>query len=340
MASRRNMQLSDDDFITKRDAKMFVAEKSIREKKPFVVDRSDTRRYEVVCPVKGCLFRISIRARKDDRFHVTKALHEHTCDSVAPTIKLSWLRSKAMGLLVRKPTITVQELSDWFRLSFGLEVSLPVLERCTRQAKDQILSDAASFGTIRSFLRAFESLNPGSKTDFEAADGEFRRAFLCPALCVRAFHSSTKVFGLDGCHIKARYGGVVLVAAVLDGNGNKPPAAFGIAESENQDTWSWFLVLLRDALHVENDGDGLVVISDREKGIKKAVKMYLPLAHHSYCVFHIQKNVKTKYKTSLNGLLFKAAKASNEIDFRAAINEMKELHTTAAEYVEKIKPYK
>ena len=42
----------------------------------------------------------------------------------------------------------------------------------------------------------------------------------------------------------------------------------------------------------------------------------------------------------MNGLLFKAAKASNEVDFRAAINEMKALHTTAAEYVEKIKPHK
>ena len=149
-------------------------------------------------------------------------------------------------------------------------------------------SDAASFGTIRSFLRAFESLNPGSKTDFEEADGEFRRAFLCPALSVRAFHCSTKVFGLDGCHIKARYGGVVLVATVLDGNGNIFPAAIGIAESENRDTWSWFLVLLRDALHVENDGDGLVVISDREKGIKKRrsrCTYLLPIIHTASFTF-------------------------------------------------------
>ena len=93
------------------------------------------------------------------------------------------------------------------------------------------------------------------------------------------------MFGLDGCHIKAKYGGVVLVATVLDGNGNIFPGAIGIAESENEETWCWFLDLLREALHVENDGDGLVVISDREKGIKKAVKTYLPLAHHAYCVF-------------------------------------------------------
>ena len=82
------------------------------------------------------------------------------------------------------------------------------------------------------------------------------------------------------------------------------------------------------------------MISDREKGINKAVKKFLPSAHHSYCVFHIQKNVKTKFKTCLNGLLFKAAKAANEADFLAAIDEMKSIHGTAAEYVERIKPHK
>ena len=104
-------------------------------------------------------------------------------------------------------------------------MSHSVSERCSQKAKEQILSDGASFGTIHSFLRSFETMGPGSKTSFEAVDGEFRRAFLCHALCVGAFHCSTKVFGLDGCHIKAKYGGVVLVATVLDGNGNFFPGA-------------------------------------------------------------------------------------------------------------------
>ena len=56
-------------------------------------------------------------------------------------------------------------------------------------------------------------------------------------MCVNAYHNSTKVIALDGCHIKAKYGGVILDATVLDGNGNVFPAAVGITEIENQDTW-------------------------------------------------------------------------------------------------------
>ena len=83
------------------------------------------------------------------------------------------------------------------------------------------------------------------------------------------------------------------------------------------------LFTLRVALHVENGGDGLVVLSDREKGIYNALKKSFPPAQHSFCVFHIQKNVKTAYKTALNGLLFKEAKAWHKNDFRAALEEMK-----------------
>ena len=145
---------------------------------------------------------------------------------------------------------------------------------------------------------------------------------------------------LDACHIKARYGGVVLVLTVLDGNGNIFPAAIAIAESENEETWSLFLFTIRVVLHVDNGGEGLVVLSDREKGIYNALKKSFPPAQHSFCVFHIQKNVKTAYKTALNGLLFKAAKAHTRDGFHAAIAEMKQIHQDAGEYVEKIRPEK
>ena len=127
------------------------------------------------------------------------------------------------------------------------------------------------------FLDMIEHANPGSRTCVVTKDGEFQRAFLCPSMCVRAFQNATHVISLDACHFKARYGGVVLVLTVLDGNGNVFPAAIGIAESENEETWSWFLFTAREALHVDDGGNGLVVLSDREKGIDNAVKKSFPV---------------------------------------------------------------
>ena len=127
---------------------------------------------------------------------------------------------------------------------------------------------------------------------------------------------------------------------VLDGNGNVFPAAIGIVEGENKKTWTWFLSAVRSGLGIEGGGEGIVILSDREKGIKKAVKRLFPGAAHSYCVFHIQKNAKLHFKTALDGLLFKAAKASRKNNFMAALEEMKSLHKKAGEYVGKIRPEK
>ena len=240
----------------------------------------------------------------------------------------------------QRQTITADELSDWFRRSFGLDVEQHVLEKCIRQVKNAIIANNASFGIVHSYLETLAKANPGTTTNFQALDGQFLRAFLCHSMCVNAFHNSTKVIGLDACHIKAKYGGVVLLVTVLDGNGSVFSAALGIAESENESTWKWFLLLQRDALHVTNDGDGIVALSDREKGIENALKEIFPRATHGFCVFHIMKKVKKRYHTALDGVLFKAAKASNIHDYQAAIAQIKSLHDAAGRYIEDSDPDK
>ena len=132
---------------------------------------------------------------------------------------------------------------------------------------------------------------------------------------------------------------MLLVMTVLDGNGQIYPCAIAIAEGENQTTWSWFLSLVKTAFGV-GDGMGLIFLSDREKGIENGVAHLFPAALHSFCVYHMQKNVKVKFKTALNGLLFRAATATNELEFRGVIDEMRSLHGAATRYVEHINPEK
>ena len=126
---------------------------------------------------------------------------------------------------------------------------------------------------------------------------------------------------------------------VLDGNGNVFPAALGIAESENVETWFWFLALVKTAFQI-GLGEGLVVLGDCEKGLDAALKALLQSAAHSYCVYHIEKNVKCTFHTSLDGLLFRAAKASNQRMFNEVLNQIKALDPAAGRYIEEIEKAK
>ena len=173
----------------------------------------------------------------------------------------------------------------------------------------------------------------------KVVEGRFQRPFLAPRLCIKTFTHTPHVVGLDACHIKAGYGGALLVLTVLDVNGQVFPGALAVTESENVETWRWFLALIRTAFALE-DGRGVVVLSDREKGIDIALSELLPSATHSFCVYHIMKNVKTHFHTSLNGLLFAAANASTIEGFNKIIGAIKGVNVKAGEYIEKIDPSK
>ena len=79
---------------------------------------------------------------------------------------------------------------------------------------------------------------------------------------------------------------MIHTATRLDGNGNVFPVAFGLSESESEETWTLFLQLLEVALEDDNWQD-VVLLSDREKVIESLSKA-LPDANHSHCVFHIE----------------------------------------------------
>ena len=43
--------------------------------------------------------------------------------------------------------------------------------------------------------------------------------------------------GLDGCHLKGKFGGHILSATARDGNDNIFPVALGVVKQENKDSW-------------------------------------------------------------------------------------------------------
>ena len=173
------------------------------------------------------------------------------------------------------------------------------------------------FGKVSSLFDTLRESDPNTTTDIVVQDGHFHRAFLCPGACSRAFGLSLHVIGVDGCHLKTKYGGVLLVATALDGNSNIFPICIGIAEGENSDSWTWFLRNARVALGI-GEGTGVVVLSDMEKGLERALADVLPQAQHGLCLFHIEKNFVKKFKTNMNGVCGKPQSARRRPSFTSA----------------------
>ena len=87
--------------------------------------------------------------------------------------------------------------------------------------------------------------------------------------------------GLDGCHLKGKFGGHILLTTVRDENDNIFLVALDVVEQENKDSWVWFLQTFVDDIG-RPDELNLVFISDRQKVIQFTyfLRLLFVLNHH------------------------------------------------------------
>ncbi|XP_010481178.1 PREDICTED: uncharacterized protein LOC104760023 [Camelina sativa] len=136
-----------------------------------------------------------------------------------------------------------------------------------------------SFAKIPNYLHMLKEANPGTHTNYDIdCDGRFKYLFISFGQSIRGFYKKIrKVIVVDGTFLKNKYKGVLLVATSIDGNSNLYPIAFGIADSENDASWEWFLMQLKVVIADDKD---LAFVSDRHISIGKMIGKIYPLAKH------------------------------------------------------------
>ncbi|XP_042499902.1 uncharacterized protein LOC122078108 [Macadamia integrifolia] len=129
----------------------------------------------------------------------------------------------------------------------------------------------------------------------------FKKLFVCFDACKKGFLRGCRPFiGLDGYHLKGRYGGVLLNAISVNGNNGIFPIAHNVVEVECKDSWMWFLDNLRDALLDDSDDMSLTFMSDRQKGLSVVISTIFPYAHQRIYNRHLYQNLKAKHPASIS----------------------------------------
>ncbi|XP_065631671.1 uncharacterized protein LOC136068446 [Quercus suber] len=120
-------------------------------------------------------------------------------------------------------------------------------------------------------------------------------------------HKDGPFLGIDGCHLKGPFGGVLLVAISLDGDNGLFPVAVTIVEVECKGNWLFFLHHLDLAL-----------------GLIDAVARVFLGASHRLCCRHIYSNYKVKFPGFMLKIDFWAtAKVYNEFLFNKAMQRIR-----------------
>ncbi|XP_010668053.2 uncharacterized protein LOC104885042 [Beta vulgaris subsp. vulgaris] len=185
---------------------------------------------------------------------------------------------------------------------------------------------------IPTYCEVLKNLNPGSVANYawnlpshpERPLG-FSSIFIAFKEVVDwVFTGCRSLVGVNGAHLKANYGGVLLSAVALDANNEIVPFAWGIVAGEDEEAWNFFLWHLKNVLKDGGRGDEWCIISDRQKGIQNVIADLWPKVDRRYCCKHLSKNFKRKFPGPLIPSSFwKACDAYSFFTFEKA---MKQLH--------------
>ncbi|XP_072084705.1 uncharacterized protein [Arachis hypogaea] len=105
---------------------------------------------------------------------------------------------------------------------------------------------------------------------------------------------------MDGTHLYEKYEGMLLIVVAQDGNNNILPIAFSLVEFETTETWTFFLLNLRQ--HVTPQ-PGILIISDRSQAIRTTINAphsgwHPPSAYHVYCIRQMASNFNLWFKSA------------------------------------------
>ena len=155
--------------------------------------------------------------------------------------------------------------------------------------------------------------------------------FEAVSAAVRAFQFSFPVICLDACTIKCPYTRAVLLSATFQTtDGHLLTMCFGTAPTESMESWSFFLVNLRQALLQYcpdiKDLSQLVFMSDRHRGLLAGIPLHFPSAKHLFCVVHLLRNLNPGGKMPVTPF-WQAVEATTEEQFNSACDKLPQSRT-------------
>lgn len=119
--------------------------------------------------------------------------------------------------------------------------------------------------------------------------------FFALSASIEGWRHCRPIIVVDGTFLTTQCGGTLYTACAKDGNNQVFPLAFGIGDSENDDSYCWFFDKIKHTFHHREQ---LVIVSDRHKSIENAIRIIFPEAEHGICSYHLKQNLKMRFRSA------------------------------------------
>ncbi|KAK1651807.1 hypothetical protein QYE76_069612 [Lolium multiflorum] len=211
---------------------------------------------------------------------------------------------------------------DKAKKDFGVSVPKRMAYRAKTKARQMVLGDhKKQYFRIRDYLQTVIDKNPGSRCIVTTVTGPSEEE----TEAMKQGHNADISY-------EPRFHG-------RDGNNNMYPIAWAVVAKEDTKNWVWFLEQLKEALGGDEGQFGrYTIMSDRQKGLLKAVSTVFPNSPQRYCLRHIYANFQTAgfRGEDLKKCMDNAAYSYTKHGFDVAMEELKKQSEAAWVWLSKI----
>jgi MULE transposase-like protein/MuDR family transposase len=228
---------------------------------------------------KKCNFKVHAKKLKDEEtLQIRSYFPKHTCGHQHQNNKVTalYLAEKYIQDWRENPNWELKAFEKRVNRELGCEVKYSKCYMAKRIAMRMIFGDASEeYSRVWDYAEAIRLYNPGSTAIVKCIGIDkppplFQRMYICLPACKEGFVAGCRpIIGVDGAHLKGQFPGILLTAVGKDGNNNIFPIAWAVVETENVESWTWFLNLLvedlRSVAASSSCGQDFTFMSDRQK---------------------------------------------------------------------------
>ncbi|XP_073133828.1 uncharacterized protein [Henckelia pumila] len=205
------------------------------------------------------------------------------------------------------PSNEIKYIIESVKDKYGYQISYTKAWRSLKRTVEIVYGTwKSSVQLLPKYIHALCKYNPGTIVDLKHLRNNeeiktLNYCFWAFKTCTDGFRHYQKIISVDGTHLYTNYKHKMLIVVTLDANNQVLPLAFAIVDEETSDSCKCFLE--NDGRHVICGENGMCLISDRHKGIVRAVEDLTYFKHlhgeagkqHQICKFDaIMEAIKNK----------------------------------------------
>ncbi|KAH0649762.1 hypothetical protein KY284_029674 [Solanum tuberosum] len=242
----------------------------------------------------------------------------------------------APKLVNHKRIHTPKDIIADIREFYGVQISYQQAWRAKERALEMIRGKPSTgYRQMPRYIYMLNTVYPNSYIRMQKTEeDEFMYMFVALRPFIRGFDYCRPIVVVDGAHLGGAYKGTFVSASTLDGAGCIFPLAYGVVDTENDCSWTWFFEQFKNAF---GEREEMCVVSNRNESIMKSVRTVFPNIPHYACIWHLWKNVCGNFKRSrntLSDLFYSMAKAYRKEHFDKLMAKVDKIDHRVKEYLE------